>query len=89
MHINRIPVSISLDNNFQLDGENKMAGKLQPPTLIPGRTCHRDSRPHRRIARFLVSLIDFFTNMFFYHRLSLCMVPLRAIISGKASLSSR
>jgi CIC family chloride channel protein len=70
MHSKPIPVSISLDNEFRPEENNKrQAGSHR-------RLCYLAALAiiiavlTGGIARFLVSLIDFFTNLFFYGRIS-------------------
>ena len=70
MHSKRIPVSISLDNTFQPAEENKRQAGSDRRLLYLATLSIIIAALTGGIARFLVSLIDFFTNLFFYGRIS-------------------
>ncbi len=70
MHSKRIPVSISLDN-IQPEEENKRGAASSGRRLrYLAFLAIIIATLTGLIARFLVSLIDFFTNLFFYGRIS-------------------
>jgi CIC family chloride channel protein len=70
MHSKRIPVSISLDNTFQPAEENKRQAGSDRRLRYLATLAIIIAALTGGIARFLVSLIDFFTNLFFYGRIS-------------------
>ncbi len=70
MHKKRIPVSISLDSNFQPQEETKWQSNSNQRLLYLAALAVLIAAITGLIARLLVSLIDFFTNLFFYGRLS-------------------
>jgi chloride channel protein, CIC family len=71
MHSKRIPVSISLDNTFQPEEENKKHASSARRMRYLAFLAVIIATLTGGIARFLVSLIDFFTNLFFFGRVSL------------------
>jgi CIC family chloride channel protein len=68
---NRIPVSISLDNNFQPAEEKRSPLSSNRRMLYLAGLGVVIAAATGVVARLLVSLIDLFTNLFFYGRLSL------------------